>query len=62
VRPMLKGRYVGIQESEQEVIWLQAVLHLEGDDPLKYHSHVQTRAGERGAPTVALASKGGRLI
>jgi hypothetical protein len=54
VRPALKRRHAGIKKGEQEVIWLQAALHLEGDDPLKDLGHIRARAGKRGAPAVAL--------
>jgi hypothetical protein len=55
VQPALKRRHTGIEKGEQEVRRLQAALCLEGDDLLKDLDHVRARAGERGAPAVALA-------
>jgi hypothetical protein len=54
VRAALERRHAGIQESEQEVRWLQVALCLESDGPLKDLSYIWHRAGERGTPTVSL--------
>jgi hypothetical protein len=62
---VLKGQHTGIEESKQEIGWLQAALRLKGDDPLKDLCHIRARVGERGAPTVTLARsthvKGGQV-
>jgi predicted ThiF/HesA family dinucleotide-utilizing enzyme len=56
---VLERQDVSIQESEQEVRWLQVIVLLQGGDSLEYLRYVRRETREWGTPTISLTGPTG---